>query len=137
MESGNGHHIEALNDGWIPRLASGRSSLCGSHDMLLVKDLISPNRTWNEEVVRSKFPSFEAELVLDILLSQHASDDIRYWKWEENGQYSVKSCYLLTMGSYNTPESGVAVCLLYGFMVEVYMESTNPTKGSDIFLASS
>lgn len=45
-----------------------------------MKDLISQNRDWNEEAVRSHFNLYEADYILDIPLSHLDSDDSRYWK---------------------------------------------------------
>lgn len=63
--TGNGNHINALSDSWIPKLASGRSSRCGLNDAVMVKDL-SLDRGWKDDVVRELFPAFEAEYILDI-----------------------------------------------------------------------
>ncbi|XP_073042054.1 uncharacterized protein [Primulina eburnea] len=74
---GNGLRIKAYSDRWIPKLASGMSSLGRSNDSLLVHELISPDRTWNEIMVRSIFPSFEADRILETpygILSQKILD---------------------------------------------------------------
>lgn len=51
---GDGHCIKAYSDNWIPNLISGRSSLCELSGTVLVKDLISPSRTWKENEVHLK-----------------------------------------------------------------------------------
>lgn len=103
---GDGNHIQAVSDSWIPRLAaSGRSSRCGLNELVMVKNLISPTRIWKEDVVRALFPSFEAEYILDIPLSRRLSEDTRFWRWEINGKYPVKSGYLLGLGCFATLES--------------------------------
>lgn len=60
--------FNAYSDSWIHRLAYGRSSLRGSSGSVMVHELISTDRIWIEVEVRAKFPSFEAELILDIPL---------------------------------------------------------------------
>ncbi|XP_073280563.1 uncharacterized protein [Primulina huaijiensis] len=45
---GNGSHINALTDCWIPSLFSGKSSMTGSSGLSKVQELISGDRTWNE-----------------------------------------------------------------------------------------
>lgn len=100
---GNGHQIRALSNRWIPHLASGKSSLCDLNMTTLVKYLISTSRAWKDDEVHELFPSFEVDYILDIPLSKQNSEDIRYWKWKINGQYSVKSGYLLEIGSYEAP----------------------------------
>ncbi|XP_073031198.1 uncharacterized protein [Primulina eburnea] len=70
-----------------------------------VQELISCDRTWNEVEVCSKFPSFEAECILDIpLRNQHTEDD-RFWKWGKKGKYTVKSGYLAQIGCFDPHES--------------------------------
>ncbi|XP_073041676.1 uncharacterized protein [Primulina eburnea] len=108
---GNGLRIKAYSDRWIPKLASGMSSLWRSNESLLVHELISPDRTWNENLVRSIFPSFEVDRILETPLRNLDSDDIRYWKWGTNSLYSVKSGYLLETGCFRPPESQSAYSL--------------------------
>lgn len=64
----------------------------------MIKDLISLDRELKDDVVRELFPAFEAKYILDIPLSRHLSEDIRFWKWGLNGKYSVKSGYLFQLG---------------------------------------
>lgn len=59
-----GQCIKAFSDNWILSLNSGRSSLCDLNGSILVKDSISPNRTWKENEVRELFPYFEADFIL-------------------------------------------------------------------------
>ncbi|XP_073305819.1 uncharacterized protein [Primulina huaijiensis] len=102
---GNGLRIKAYPGKWIASLASGKSSMEGSNESLMVSELILPDRTWNVDKVRSLFPSFEADSILDLPLHNHNTDDIRYWKWGRDGQYSVKSGYLLEIGCFDPHES--------------------------------
>ncbi|XP_073313534.1 uncharacterized protein [Primulina huaijiensis] len=102
---GNGSHINALIDCWIPSLFSGKSSMTGSSGLSKVQELISSDRTWNEVEVRSRFPSFEAECILDILLRNQHNEDDRFWKWGKKGKYTVKSGYLAQIGCFDPHES--------------------------------
>lgn len=102
---GNGNHINAFSDCWIPKLASGRSSPCGLNEAVMVKDLISLDREWKVDVVMELFPAFEAEYILDIPLSRHFLEDIRFWRWGLTGKYSVKSGYLLQLGCFTPPDT--------------------------------
>ncbi|XP_075504621.1 uncharacterized protein LOC142542059 [Primulina tabacum] len=102
---GNGLRIKAYSDNWITSLASGKSSMEGSNESPMVSELILPDRTWNVDKVRNLFPSFEADSILDLPLHNHNTDDIRYWKWGRDGQYSVKSGYLLEIGCFDPHES--------------------------------
>lgn len=75
-----------------------------SNGNLQVHQLISPDRTWKEVEVRVKFPSFEADIMLDIHLMNHISEDVRFWKWSTKGHYTVKSRYLFQIGCFNPPD---------------------------------
>lgn len=58
---GNGFKIKAFADKWISGLTSGRSPQIGPNHSILVKDLIDSTGSWDVEIIRSHFPSFETD----------------------------------------------------------------------------
>ena len=50
-------------------------------------------RTWNEEVVDGLFVPEEAELIKQIPLSRHPTEDKLVWLWTQSRQHSCKSGY--------------------------------------------
>lgn len=77
-------------------IASGRSSLRGSSESVMVHELISIDRIWNEVEVRAKFPSFEAELILDIPLRRHTTEELG------TGTGELKAIILLNQGTFSS-----------------------------------
>lgn len=49
--------------------------------------------SWDEETIRSIFDSRDAELIMQIPLANQQTNDRIIWPLEENGRFSVKSCY--------------------------------------------
>lgn len=97
---GNGQHIFALSDSWIPGLYSFKSSLPPTtNDNLKVANFISSTGSWNEHLVRHVFPSHQAEAILDIPLHRDGLTDSRFWVRSKNGKYIVREGYCLTNNS--------------------------------------
>lgn len=55
-------------------------------------------REWDKDVINDMFSQRDANLILSIPLSQHASEDKLIWAKEMNGKFSVKSCYKTLVG---------------------------------------
>lgn len=62
----------------------------------MVHELISTDRIWNEVEVRAKFSSFEAELILDIPLQRHTTEEFG------TGNGELKAIILLNQGIFSS-----------------------------------
>lgn len=94
--------------------------IVGSNGSLMVHELISPDRTWNEVEVRAKFPSFGAGLILDIPLRSHIS------KTFVSGNGDPKAI-IMRVPSWDKVfwTSRVTICLFLGKLVENVMEASS------------
>lgn len=88
---GDGQHILAQSEPWIPGIPKYKSSLFVLENSIVkVADLINTAGFWNEEVVRRIFPIYEAEAILSIPLNRMGCGDLRCWMGSSNGMYNVK-----------------------------------------------
>lgn len=91
---GNGHSINARRDAWIPSLNEGRIKFSLSYDSnTYLKDLIINNGVWDIQKAQSLFLPFEVDAIRRIPIMGENYPDRRYWRFEKNGFYSVKSGY--------------------------------------------
>ena len=93
---GNGEKINIWQHRWLPRKHPPQLPTCPIDDFehSLVSCLIDPNtRQWQIDIVDGLFVEADAEIIKKILLSQLATDDVLYWPFSSNGDYSCKSGY--------------------------------------------
>ena len=93
---GNGEKINIWQHRWLPRKHPPQLPTCPINDFehSLVSCLIDPNtRQWQIDIVDGLFVEADAEIIKKILLSQLATDDVLYWPFSSNGDYSCKSGY--------------------------------------------
>ena len=92
---GNGEKINIWKHRWLPRKLPPHLPICPIDDFehSLVSCLIDPNtRQWQTEV-DGLFVEEDAEMIKKIPLSQMATEDVLYWPFSSNGDYSCKSGY--------------------------------------------
>lgn len=99
----DGNNISIIFDPWIPGFRSRVNSVTDS--TACVAGLISSRGSWNEVAVRQTFSPFEAEAVLDIVLTRSGGEDLRYWHGTPDGLYSVNSGYHLELNGFGLPMS--------------------------------
>lgn len=126
MAVGDGRQIKALTDSWIPRLASGCSSLQNSNQhVIMVKDLNDSSGVWDVDKVRNIFPSFEADFILDIPLVRRNIHDIRYWKWEKHGNTQSKQVIFSKWAALILQNHNLQIQYIFGGIV--FLEPSNPS----------
>lgn len=91
---GNGNSILASSRHWFSKWGLNMQSTCRENDQKVAAYLL-PNRQWNEDLIRRDFLPFEAEEILTTLMEPHLNEDIRYWRPNPSGIYTVKSGYRL------------------------------------------
>lgn len=91
---GNGLSINTHRDFWISGLSEQRiKSNISYDDNTLVSDLINPDGEWNIEKANSLFLPYELNAIKRTPILGNQYDDRRFWRFEKNGSYSVKSGY--------------------------------------------
>ncbi|GKE39999.1 hypothetical protein Tco_1463404 [Tanacetum coccineum] len=91
---GNGRRISFWTQKWIPFSVDFyiRSPLGPFHNRNTVSDFIKDDH-WNVRKLREHISATEAEMVLQIPISQTGSSDKLIWHFDPKGQYTVKSGY--------------------------------------------
>ncbi|KAA3458458.1 reverse transcriptase [Gossypium australe] len=103
-------------DGWSNRMLSSsyawRSiwAAKGSSDNKVVELINNQTREWKREVVEDTFEDDEAEKILRIPLAKHPHEDLRVWRADPTGVFSVKSTYKLLQNVY---PSAYAIQIIY------------------------
>ena len=93
---GNGEKINIWQHRWLPRKHPPQLPTCPIDDFehSLASCLIDPNtRQWQTDIMDGLFVEADAEIIKKIPLSQLATDDVLYWPFSSNGDYSCKSGY--------------------------------------------
>ena len=93
---GDGSSIRVLEDSWIPNHPTNKILIHPAEEEWewRVADLMEPDlRSWNRELIISKFHKEDAEAILRIPLSRRQVVDSVMWLHTARGVYSVKSGY--------------------------------------------
>lgn len=93
---GNGKSIKVWNDKWLPSptLYTVQTLINTFPAKTKVSDLIlSDSNNWNQQLIKEVFWETEAELILNIPISQTGRKDKLVWYLTNNGLFSVKSAY--------------------------------------------
>jgi hypothetical protein len=94
----DGSKIRIWRDNWIPRGNLKASKKIGKGRQRWVSDLIDKNSmTWKEDLIRSLFPSYDAEEILRIRLPHSAEQDYIAWHHDKTGIFTVRSAYRLAL----------------------------------------
>ncbi|KAA3465639.1 reverse transcriptase [Gossypium australe] len=109
---GSGERISIVHDSWVPDLVNSRflSSYSGSSDNKVVELINNQTREWKREVVEDTFRADEADKILCIPLAKHPHEDLRVWRADPTGVFSVKSTYKLLQ---NVDPSAYAIQIIY------------------------
>ncbi|CAH9081229.1 unnamed protein product [Cuscuta epithymum] len=100
---GNGIKVQVWADAWLPGRGSGKIT---SHRPLGIRDMNVAafrditGRHWNVDRINNLFNEEDRLLILSIPVSAQDRKDGYWWKRENNGDYSVKSCYRSLMGEF-------------------------------------
>ncbi|KAA3487748.1 reverse transcriptase [Gossypium australe] len=94
---GTGRDISVTNDAWIPNCSIVNLA---TDDPLVhidkVSDLIiSHDRKWDRGLIENTFPAEIAEQIIRIPLALEPHEDLRVWRGELSGDFSVRSTYKL------------------------------------------
>ncbi|KAA3453378.1 reverse transcriptase [Gossypium australe] len=92
---GNGYDINIWNDPWLPGRENNRVLLQQIlPNWTTVNQLIDcETYIWNEELLFNIFDVDTARRILSIPIAECRSEDLRVWKYEGSGEYTVKSGY--------------------------------------------
>ncbi|XP_074314655.1 uncharacterized protein LOC141649885 [Silene latifolia] len=90
---GNGKQINLVNSRWVQgtvpiRLGTDREPAPS------LPDLVHPSGDWNATAVFKHFAPVTAKLIIEMEPPLLGIDDFLYWKYTEDGSYSVKTGYL-------------------------------------------
>lgn len=66
--------------------------------------LFTNQMTWDTDKLNSRFLLFEVEAIRRVPIGGLSQPDIRYWRWEKKGIYTVKSGYWSTYQSHFNPD---------------------------------
>uniref|UniRef100_A0A803QIZ4 Reverse transcriptase domain-containing protein n=1 Tax=Cannabis sativa TaxID=3483 RepID=A0A803QIZ4_CANSA len=94
---GNGASTNILTHPWLP--STENKYVSSTHPGLISNTVSSlffmDPRTWDVDIIRDLFPTQEANIILGLPLSPHASDDCWSWSNDSKGCFTVKSAYNL------------------------------------------
>ncbi|KAK8478582.1 hypothetical protein V6N11_038564 [Hibiscus sabdariffa] len=92
---GNGTSINIWKEAWISGPGNGKVNSDANNSQLSVAaDLInSEDHTWNEDIIFSNFNHQQAVQILCMSLSDNGSPDLRIWRGDHSGIFSVRSGY--------------------------------------------
>lgn len=98
MESGEGKNIKIYTDNWAPRPTTFKLvSPLVTHNRMTVDSLFSSPRIWNESLIDQTFIPYDADLIKAIPFSNDANADSRYWFYDNRGNYTMKSGYIVAV----------------------------------------
>ena len=108
-----GKSINVYNDSWLPGKGTAKilSPQSGGLEDARVAALINPDtRTWDQNVLKQNFLSFEVSRIQAIPLCWTDQDDCLIWPGCKDGNYSVKTGYQLlceseTLGAASSSDS--------------------------------
>ncbi|XP_057791163.1 uncharacterized mitochondrial protein AtMg00310-like [Salvia miltiorrhiza] len=102
---GNGTGVRAFVDPWIPMEGGGGRGSGSEGDGVRVADFLRDDGGWNQQKLESSFLPHEVAAVLNIDRESRKEEDVRFWRYDEKGRYTVKSGYLLETGFYDGHDS--------------------------------
>uniref|UniRef100_A0A803PCZ5 Reverse transcriptase domain-containing protein n=1 Tax=Cannabis sativa TaxID=3483 RepID=A0A803PCZ5_CANSA len=92
---GNGASTSILSHPWLP--SSDNRFVSSTHPCLISNNVSSlfsmDSRTWDVDIVRDLFPPREANMILGLPLSHHASDD--FWSWSNDSKSWLDKMFCL------------------------------------------
>lgn len=97
---GNGEKVNARRDAWIPDLHSGRitSNITIDNDVM-VKDIMLPSREWDYNKIENLFLPYKSEAIMKVPIRVNGMKDTKYWKYEKEGSYYVRTGYWMNSDS--------------------------------------
>lgn len=104
---GDGQRINVWNDPWLPDKGNCfiQTVKLPHLDNITVSSLFATNSCmWDLDILNDIFEDRDKYQIMSIPLPVHQSQDKMIWKWEEKGDYSVKSCYQFLMGNMQSEE---------------------------------
>ncbi|MBA0578781.1 hypothetical protein Gorai_021053 [Gossypium raimondii] len=127
------HDLEdtALVDRWIPGIEpSTWQNGNENRELKTVSNLIDgTSKQWKTEIIFSTFQEDIAQKILKIPLAETDSEDLRVWKGEATGEFSVRSAYKLLQEDVLSPNN-----LLQTELKEFYRKLWNIQLPSKILL---
>ncbi|XP_031112245.1 uncharacterized protein LOC116016226 [Ipomoea triloba] len=93
---GNGNKIRIYYDDWLPDSINRRISTFPYPFMenATVSSLLNDQgERWDEDSIVNIFNERDANLILSIPIAKTKREDELFWPEEDNGKFSVKSCY--------------------------------------------
>ncbi|CAH9127293.1 unnamed protein product [Cuscuta epithymum] len=97
---GNGREVQVWADAWLPGPGVGRVQSAkppGIADMNVAALRDSTGKKWNTKRIAAIFNNEERKIISSIPISLQDKQDGFWWSKENNGIFSVKSCYRVLM----------------------------------------
>ncbi|CAL1383908.1 unnamed protein product [Linum trigynum] len=90
---GSGEETWVDKDPWVPTLQKGTIG-SGPQNHIRVKEWIEPGeRIWNSNLIQGNVTEDELEAILRIPIGEEDSEDFWAWKFNNEGNFTVKSAY--------------------------------------------
>ncbi|CAH9106024.1 unnamed protein product, partial [Cuscuta epithymum] len=104
---GNGNHINVWRDSWLPDKVNPKiTSVCveGLEEATVAGLLNSKGEDWDLDILKDLFNERDIDLIRSIPISNRLVEDRLIWSGEQNGCFSVKSCYRQVVGEFRQEE---------------------------------
>ncbi|CAH9083997.1 unnamed protein product [Cuscuta epithymum] len=104
---GNGNHINVWRDSWLPDKVNPKiTSVCveGLEEATVAGLLNSKGEDWDLDILKDLFNERDIDLIRSIPISNRLVEDRLIWSGEQNGCFSVKSCYRQVVGEFRPEE---------------------------------
>ncbi|KAK9010399.1 hypothetical protein V6N11_036909 [Hibiscus sabdariffa] len=108
---GSGSQVSIWNDPWLLGRGVGRVK---THDVnthfTWVSDLIDDNsRTWKHDIIDNLFDTEDRDRICCIPLARPELQDKIVWRYDQTGEYSVKSGYEVLRNEFSDAPSSIVV----------------------------
>ncbi|XP_074278236.1 uncharacterized protein LOC141601831 [Silene latifolia] len=91
---GNGRKINLFDSRWVQGSIPVRREGNATESPPSLTDLLLPSGGWNTVAIFRNFDSSSAKLIIEMEPPLTDIDDYLYWKYTEDGSYSIKTGYL-------------------------------------------
>ncbi|KAL6520547.1 hypothetical protein OROMI_032309 [Orobanche minor] len=100
---GDGHDSLVFQDKWVDGLdgtLQQRGPVVSAN--MKVSELILETSVWDVAKLDLLFMPYEIQMILNTPIGEHGRKDELKWKYDNKGQFTVKSAYLLETGYYDS-----------------------------------
>ncbi|CAH9147575.1 unnamed protein product [Cuscuta epithymum] len=101
---GDGRSINIWEDPWLPDPTNPKVITVsgeGLHEAVVRSLMDVDGKEWDIDILNDILEGRDVDLIRRIPLSLRPVSDVKQWRWEEDGRFSVKSCYRRIVGEIN------------------------------------